>query len=393
MTQESSQCTPETMPDPEGVFRARFGRKPGWIAAAPGRVNLIGEHVDYNDGLVLPMAIDRSCHVAGGPNDSNEFVIYSAQRDEEARFSLDDMSPEPTGSFGDYFRGIIAGFQTRGHEVPGFQAALSSDVPIGSGLSSSAALEVAAATFIEAMLGIELAPLEKALLCQQAEQKFVGVPCGLMDQYASVFGKSDQLILLDCETEESRYVPFDDPAVGVLVINSNVHHQLDDGQYALRRQQCEAAAARLGLLSLRHLSPEDFENRSAELEPIELRRVRHVISENERTKAAAEAIARRDWRLTGDLMFQSHSSLRDDYQVSCDELDAIVELCRTIGEEGGVHGCRMTGAGFGGCAIALIRADQTDIIAARVSEEYGRLTGIKPTLFTTRPAEGARVIG
>lgn len=323
-------------------FLDRFDIEPEFIAAAPGRVNLIGEHTDYNGGYVLPFAINRMCRIAAAGNSSNDFRIYSVERDEEVRFSLCDLDPEPRGDFGDYIRGV-AGFCEEGHSISGFDAVVSSEVPLGSGLSSSAALEVATATLLEAIIGIELPPLEKALICQKAENSFVGVPCGLMDQYASVFGCEDQLILLDCEKNESEYVTFDDPAIELRVINSNVRHHLADSEYALRRLQCLSSATKFGTASLRSVTASDLEAQSGKLDADELKRARHVVSENERNKLTVVAVQRHDWTTAGEYLYWSHESLRDDFEVSCKELDVIVDICRSIGEDGGVFGARMTG--------------------------------------------------
>ncbi|MGB0578444.1 MAG: galactokinase [Limisphaerales bacterium] len=369
-------------------FCARFGCQPEGIASAPGRVNLIGEHTDYNDGWVLPLAIDRSCHIAAAPNDSNEIVVYSKERDKEHRFSLCDLEPKANGNFSDYVRGVVAGFCSTGASVGGFNAFISSDVPLGSGLSSSAALEVATATVLEALTGRILPLLEKARLCQQAEHDFVGVPCGLMDQYASVFGRADQLILLDCQANQSEYVAFDVDAVELLVINTNVRHSLADSEYALRRKTCESAAAKLGTNNLRSVSLTDLDEDKLTL--TELKRARHVLTENDRTRQAVESVRQRNWNGVGEQMYLSHASLRDDYEVSCLELDVVVEICRDIGVEGGVFGARMTGGGFGGCAIALIGTSKAGQIRDRIDRDYLTRTQAHPTMFTVRPGQGAR---
>ena len=375
-----------------GLFRNRFGREPDAIAAAPGRVNVIGEHTDYNNGFVLPMAINRTCRMAAAANGSNEIVVYSVERQEEQRFSLCELNPEPRGNFADYVRGVVAGICGTGASVGGFDAIISSDVPLGSGLSSSAALEVVTATVLESLTGRELAPLDKALICQKAEHDFVGMPCGLMDQYSSVFGRRDQLVLLDCQSNRSEFVRFDDPDIELLVINTNVRHKLADSEYALRRQTCESAAAKLGVDSLREVMASDLEARAGELDATELRRVRHIVSENDRTQRTVTAVRRHDWTTAGEYMYWSHESLRDDYEVSCPELDAVVEICRGIGEDDGVFGARMTGGGFGGCAIALVRTRDVGSVRDRITREYVERTEIQPALFAVRPGPGARLM-
>lgn len=372
-----------------GLFRERFGNEPEAIAAAPGRVNVIGEHTDYNHGFVLPMAINRECRMAAAGNGSNEIVVYSAEREEELRFSLCELDPKARGNFADYVRGVVAGFCEIGVSVPGFNAIISSNVPVGSGLSSSAALEVATATVLESLTGHELPPLEKALLCQKAEHDFVGVPCGLMDQYSSVFGREDQLMLLDCQSNESEFVAFDDQNIEMLVINTNVRHKLADSEYALRHRTCESVAAKLGVRSLRELTATDLEASAGKLNATEFKRARHVISENDRTQRTVISVRRHDWTTAGEYMYWSHESLRDDYEVSCPELDAVVEISRGIGEDGGVFGARMTGGGFGGCAVALVRTRDAGTVRDRITREYLERTEIQPALFTVRPGQGA----
>lgn len=372
------------------LFHERFEGEPAAIAAAPGRVNVIGEHTDYNGGFVLPMALNRTCRMAAAPNASNEIVIYSAEREEELKFSLCELEPQPQGNFADYVRGVVAGFCQTGASVSGFNAAISSDVPLGAGLSSSAALEVATATVLEGLLNRRLAPLEKALLCQKAEQDYVGVPCGLMDQYSSVFGSEDHLVLLDCQNNQSELVAFDDPAIEMLVVNTNVMHKLADSEYAVRRQTCESAAGKLGVESLRAVIMTELETHAGKLTETEFQRARHVISENERTTATVQALRQKDWRTAGKHMYRSHDSLRDDYEVSCTELDTVVDICRAIGEAGGVFGARMTGGGFGGCAIALIRTADAGTVRDRITREYVERTEIQPSVFAVRPGSGAR---
>jgi len=375
-----------------GLFSERFGSEPEALAEAPGRVNVIGEHTDYNDGFVLPMAINRACRMAAAPNGSNEVVIHSAERDEEQRFSLCELDPVPRGNFADYVRGVVAGFCAAGASVEGFNAVIASDVPLGSGLSSSAALEVATATVLEQLCGRTLGPLEKALICQRAEHEYVGVPCGLMDQYSSVFGRENCLILLDCRSNESEFVPFDDPDLELLVVNTNVRHKLADSQYALRRRSCQGAAAKLGVPSLREVDAAMLEAGAGRLDATELKRARHVVTENDRTLRAAAAVRRRDWSTAGEHLYWSHESLRDDYEVSCPELDAVVEICRGIGEDGGVFGARMTGGGFGGCAIALVRRRDAASVRNWIAREYLERTEIQPALFAVRPGPGARAL-
>jgi galactokinase len=374
-------------------FKMVLHREPQWIAAAPGRVNVIGEHTDYNDGFVLPMAIDRYTVIAAAPNGSDGITLRSAAGDGIATVDLTQpLEPGPKGYWANYPLGVIAGFLARGLKLAGFDAVLNSTVPLGGGLSSSAALEVATATLLEVITGRKLDPVEKALLCQKAEHDYAGMPCGIMDQFISVMGKENHLLLLDCRSRKPELVPMTDPAMALLIINTNVKHELTGGEYANRRAQCEQAAKTLGVRSLRDATADMLERARGNMDEVVFRRARHVIGEIERTPRAAKEVRASNWPVVGELMYASHASLRDDYEVSCPELDAVVDIARTIGPKGGVIGCRMTGGGFGGCAVALVRADKVDAISGRVAAQYGQRTKIKPTLFVSRPAAGATVL-
>jgi galactokinase len=295
-------------------------------------------------------------------------------------------------SWANYPRGVLAGFQKRGVDMPGFRAVMTSDIPLGGGLSSSAAFEVAMASLLESITGQVLAPLDKALLCQWAEHHYPGMPCGLMDQYTSVFGQRGHLVLLDCRDRTHRLVPFDDPSVAVLIADTRVKHELTGGEYAERRSQCEEAARLLEVSSLRESNPDDLANATDRLPPVVFRRARHVVGEITRTVRAAERAERREWDAFGALMAESHRSLCDDFEVSCPELNAMVEAAWAIGPNGGIHGSRMTGGGFGGCTVSLVEAERVDEIGRALSETYARRTGIVPSIFATRPADGARTI-
>jgi galactokinase len=259
-------------------------------------------------------------------------------------------------------------------------------------VSSSAALEVAAATMLEAMTGRTLDPIEKALLCQRAEHDYAGVPCGIMDQFTSVLARENHALLLDCRSRTAVPVPMADPSITVLIINTNVRHKLVDGVYASRREQCESAARLLKVRALRDASLEQLEAANEAMTPVVFRRARHVVTEIARTLEAAQAIQAGKWSKVGELMYASHDSLRDDYEVSCPELNTIVEIARGIPEKDGMIGCRMTGAGFGGCAVSLVRSQAAKTIARKFEEGYESSTGNMPAIFSTRPAGGARVI-
>jgi galactokinase len=270
--------------------------------------------------------------------------------------------------------------------------ALHSTVPLGSGLSSSAALEVCTATLVEAVCGKPIDPVEKALLCQKAEHEFAGVPCGIMDQFISVMGRADHLLLLDCRSRKTELVPMRDPTVELLIANTNVKHELGSSQYAKRRAQCEAAAKILGVSSLRDATAESLERARSKMEDVVFRRARHIIGEIERTVQAAGRVQASDWPKVGELMYASHRSLRDDYEVSCAELDALVEIAESIGMSGGVFGCRMTGGGFGGCVVALVKSDAVAAISEKLAADYKKKTGLEATIFGSRPAAGASIL-
>ncbi len=374
-------------------FQKHYGRAPRWIVAAPGRVNVIGEHTDYNDGFVLPMAIERyAIMAADAAATPGQVSIYDTHFKESA--TVDVSAPVTKGQpkWSNYIRGVLAGFQNRGMKIPALDVAFMSTVPLGGGLSSSAALEVCTATLLEAATGKAIDPIEKALLAQKAEHDFAGVPCGIMDQFISALGREGHLLLLDCRTRKTELVPMSDPAVALLVINTNVKHELSGGEYAERRAQCEEAAKNLGVKSLRDVTPDQLEQGKAKLSEVVYRRARHVIGEIERTTHAAEGIRASNWPSVGNLMYASHTSLRDDYEVSCAELDAVVEIAEDIGYQGGVYGCRMTGGGFGGCCVALVKADCVDAITKKIAADYKAKTGFEATIFSSRPAAGATIL-
>lgn len=372
-------------------FQEKFGSEPTWVVAAPGRVNLIGEHIDYNDGFVLPMAIDRYVVIAGGPKDgdSDQATLYSLDLDDMADVPLDADSRPDGKHWSNYLRGVIAGFAELGQTIPPFNAVAHSNVPAGGGLSSSAALEVATATLLEAITGETLELTKKGLICQKAEHEFAGVPCGIMDQFSSVMCQADHVLLLDCRSQETEQVPFLNLDIAVLIINSEVKHELSSGEYGIRRQQCEQAAEQLGVDSLRDYSLELLEQNRDKLEPVIYQRAHHVVSEIARTIAAAECMKAGDWDRLGKLMYESHHSLSKDFEVSCEELDVLVELASTCE---GVIGSRMTGGGFGGCTVSLVQSDHLQDVMDSIAKRYKKRTGIEATMFATRPSRGAHVV-
>jgi galactokinase len=375
-------------------FAQSYGRHPRWIVAAPGRVNVIGEHTDYNDGFVLPMAIERYAVMAADKSADGKSMIQIRDVSGAEPVLIDLSAPVKPGApkWGNYPRGVVAGLLAAGINPGGLDVLLHSTVPLGGGLSSSAALEVCTATLLEAVTGKKLDPVRKALLCQKAEHEFAGVPCGIMDQFISVMGRENHLLLLDCRSRKTELVPVNDPTVQLLIANTNVKHELANGEYAKRRAQCEAAAKILGVPSLRDATAGALEMARGKMDDVVFRRARHVIGEIERTVHAAEGVRASNWPTVGQLMYASHTSLRDDYEVSCRELDVVVEIAETIGVKGGVYGCRMTGGGFGGCTVALVKTDAVKSISGKVAADYKTKTGIEAAIFVSRPAGGANIV-
>jgi len=377
-------------------FFQQFGCMPSVVVAAPGRVNLIGEHIDYNDGLVLPLALERYVLIAASLGDDelkpHTMTIHSSEVASTKQFSLTkDLLPK-TGEWTDYINGVIQEWIDRGLRIPSFNAVVQSTVPVGGGLSSSAALEVATATLLEWLTKQQFDLTEKALLCQRAEHRFAGVPCGFMDQFSSVFGVEDELMLIDCQTQKVTHIQFDARDVSILIIHSNVRHELNQGEYASRRMQCHDALQKIGRQTWRNVTQEDVENASGLLSPVELRRAYHVVSEIIRTKKMAEAVCAREWKGAGDLMFESHDSLSNNFEVSCAELDLLVGLAKEKVGILGLYGSRMTGAGFGGCTVSLVETDQLKAVAESITTQYQKETGIKPYWFASRPAQGTHVV-
>ncbi len=368
---------------------SRFGVSSTVVAVAPGRVNLIGEHIDYCDGFVLPFAIERAVVIAAAPNGISEARVATAFDGEGAVIPLSEPQQISDPKWSNYLRGVIEGFRLRGIEVPGFDAFIVSSLPGGAGLSSSAALECAVATLIEGLTGTSLGTREKALLAQKAEHDFAGVPCGIMDQFASAFGKEDQLILIDCLTGGTEMVPFADPGLTILVSNTKVSHELSDGGYAARRKSTEDGLAAIGKASWRDVTVADLEGAEGKMDEVTFRRSRHVVGEMARTISAAHALKSRFFATLGGLMYASHDSLRDDFEVSCPELDHLVHTARGLD---GVIGARMTGGGFGGSTVTLCKAQQAEAIAAELVASYEAEFGFAPEIFATRPAEGARLL-
>ena len=369
-------------------FVRMFGRPAVGAAAAPGRVNLIGEHTDYNDGFVLPIAIERRTVALFAPRVDRRIRLISRQDDREATVDLGAPIEAGEPAWANYCRGVIAGLAGAGQALGGADILLDSTVPIGGGLSSSASLEVATALAVMGGGKGGLTDGELAKICQTAEHEFAGTPCGIMDQSIAIMGKAGAALLLDCRSGETRHIPFDDPHLVLLVADTQVKHDLTDGGYAARRQQCYDAAAKLGVVMLRDVDVATVAAAGADgaLAGRELMRARHVVGEIARTLDAVAALEGGDYHRFGELMYASHASLRDDYEVSCAELDAIVELAE---RQAGVYGARMTGGGFGGCAIVLAEADKADAVIEAIATGFNERFGRRCPIFATHAAGGA----
>ena len=368
------------------AYSEQFGEEPELVASAPGRVNLIGEHTDYNGGFVLPCAIDRRIAVALGTARRGGFQtrpyqsrLYSADFDETRQ--IDDKD----SSWADYPRGVVWAMGEAGHEIGEFRAAFAGNVPLGSGLSSSAAIEAATALALDAYFGLGVGRTDLAIICQRAENDYVGVGTGIMDQYASLLCEAGAALLVDCRSLDAQSVPLDLQAAGLalVVCDTRVERGLADTGYNDRRATCERAAKMLGVEELRDATEGDLDLLSG----AELMRARHVISENARVLEAVEALRDSDFDEFGRLMYASHASLRDDYEVSTPELDTFVETA----QQHGARGARLTGAGFGGCAIALVPEDETAALTKACEQAFARNGFEKPAFYEFVPAAGAEI--
>jgi galactokinase len=372
------------------LFQQKFGGKPR-IYCAPGRVNLIGEHTDYNDGFVMPAAIGFYTWVAAGKRPDRDLRAYSDIYDEQITLSVEELSGPPRGHWSDFVRGVAATLQQAGHKLSGADLVIHGEVPIGAGLSSSASLEVAVALALTGVAGINCSRLELVKLCQEAEHEYVGTRCGIMDQFAASFSEEGRALLLDCRSLEYRLLPVPQN-LRLVVCNSMVRHELASGEYNLRRSDCESGVKLLqahlpAVKALRDVEVHELERYKPDLPQQVYRRCRHVVRENQRVLQAAAALEASDAERFGQLMYQSHTSLRADYEVSCRELDLLVALASTLP---GVFGARMTGGGFGGCTVNLVRADSVADFQTRIAQAYLNETGIKPNVYVCEPAQGAR---
>jgi galactokinase len=372
------------------TFRSLYGRE-ARLFRAPGRVNLIGEHTDYNDGFVLPMALDRETVAAAAPRADRRVRVCALDVNEEAEFDLDSPGAPRRGRWLDYVEGVAQSLAGRGVPLGGADIAVTSSVPAGSGLSSSAALEVSVGLALATVSGAEVPRVKLALAGQEAEHVWVGAMVGIMDQFVSALATRGHALLIDCRSLAYSLVPVDTSETAIVVCDTNVRHELASSEYNARRAECERGVELLrGVLpkitALRDVSVDEFERYETLLpEPVR-RRCRHVVHENARTLEAADALRRRDMWEMGRLMDRSHKSLRDDYEVSCRELDVMVEIA---GNFGGVLGARMTGGGFGGSTVNLVRRDALSEFRETVSHEYNRATGRRASVLVSEPGDGA----
>ncbi len=372
-------------------FAYRFGRMPT-VSQAPGRVNLIGEHTDYNDGFVMPAALEFATLTAAAQRPDRLLRIHSMTMDETREFDL-DAPPAPGGDWSDYVLGVALMLERAGFGLSGADLIVWSDVPIGAGLSSSAALEVSCAHALLTESGCPFDSVEIATVCQRAENDFVGMRCGIMDQYISCCGVAGHALLIDCRSLASRHVPIA-PNLRLLIANSRVRHQHAGGEYNLRREACEEGVRLLSgalgpIKALRDVTPEQLETRRRKLPDLVYRRCRHIVTENARVLEAERALASGDFVACGRAMNASHVSMRDDFEITCPEVDVLVGLAQTVE---GVYGSRMTGGGFGGCTVSLIEASAVDKASQVLNDGYRVATGLDVEIFACAPADGAGII-
>jgi galactokinase len=377
------------------AFHGQFGdaAEPR-LFRAPGRVNLIGEHTDYNDGFVLPMAIDSETAVAARANDSSRVRVHSLNMKETAEFELDKPGPKQRGIWLDYIEGVAQVLLERGLQVRGADMVIASDIPTGAGLSSSAALEISTGLALLAVSGIEVDMVELALAGQQAEHSYVGIKCGIMDQLVVACGRKGHALFIDCRSLEMTQIPFETANTAVVICDTQVKHELSSSEYNTRRAECEQGVEILkgvlpGIRALRDVSIADY-LRHEEILPEPIRsRCRHVVTENERTLLARNALRTNDFYEMGQLMRRSHESMRDDFQISCLEIDLLVDIASSIS---GVFGARMTGGGFGGCTVNLVRRERLENFKEQVAAEYNKATERIPPIYISDPGAGAREI-
>jgi galactokinase len=367
------------------LFKDHFGEPPSFVVRAPGRVNLIGEHTDYNLGYSLPMAIDLAIWIGLRPRTDRHVWVRSTHSLDPAHFSIDDI--QPTDGWANYVHGMTWALRESGYQLQGWEGILASDLPIGSGLSSSAALEIGVVRAFWALSRWDWNDIAMAQVCNLNDHRWMGIKSGILDQLISAIGKQGRAFLIDFKY--LTYAPAPLPkGTAVVVFDTKVNRWLAASAYNTRVEECRLAARHFGADSLREVSLKEFQARSDELDEVVRRRARHVITENDRTLSAADRLLAGDAQGFGDLMTASHTSLRDDFEVSCDELNLLVDLSL---QDPDCYGARMTGAGFGGCAVALVESVHAEKFSQKVAGGYGARTGLKPDVYLCQPAQGAEV--
>lgn len=374
-------------------FEEVFGAGGGELTfvRAPGRVNLIGEHTDYNDGFVLPMAIDREIITAFQPRSDRLVSLYSYNFSSSCRFSLDEIKYAEKENWANYVKGVMHLLQQRGIRLSGMNMVLEGNISLGAGLSSSAAVEVATVFSLYLLNGFEWKPIEMIKLCQRAENEFVGVNCGIMDQFISLMGKRNKALFLDCRSLDYELIPLPGEGLRIVVCNTMVKRGLADSEYNKRRKECEEGVSYLKrhlphIKALRDVGEDDFKRYKGSLPEVIKKRCQHVIEENRRVLQSVAALKETDLGRFGQLMNESHRSMRDEYEISCPELDLMVEIAW---KTEGVLGARMTGGGFGGCTVNLVEENKVSGFKERVSQGYREKTGISPEIYVCRAGEGA----
>lgn len=368
-------------------FEKKLGEAPAYIVAAPGRVNLIGEHTDYNDGFVLPMAINHAIFIALRPRDDRQVSVQALDFDWEINFSLDDIQKEVT-SPAEYIKGMAWALQQAGYTLKGWEGVMKGDIPIGAGLSSSAALEMATGRAFGVVSGFAWDAPKMAKLGQKTENEWIGVNSGIMDQMISAAGEKDHALLIDCRSLQTTPSPLPDGTV-VVILDTATRRGLVESAYNERREQCEAAAAFFGAPALRDVTIDDFNAKANGLDELTRRRAKHVITENERTLRASAALKQGDAVTMGQLMNQSHVSMRDDFEISSDALNAMVDCAQS---HDACYGARMTGGGFAGCAVALVKAAEADDFRRHVADCYQKGTNLTPNIYITHASGGAWIL-
>lgn len=374
--------------DVKNIFIKKFKSEP-LLVFSPGRINIIGEHTDYNDGFVFPAAIDKGIVAAIQKTDSNTSIAYAINKDESIKFSLDKLKQSSEGNWENYVFGVIAEIQNRNKTIGNFNIAFSGNIPGGAGMSSSAALENSVVFSLNELFNLGLSKNEMILISQKAEHNYVGVKCGIMDQYASMFGQKNSALLLDCRTVEAVPYKIDFKEHQLLLINTNVKHSLSDSAYNDRRSACESIAKLLGVKALRDATESDLESIKDKVTPDNFQKALYVIQENNRVLKASEAIEIDDLETLGALIFESHEGLKNQYKVSCDELDFLVEQAKLDDD---ILGARMMGGGFGGCTINLVKKNKVKDFAEAVSIAYKKKFNKECSVYFVELSNGTHLV-